>query len=318
MTSLAQYKRRIGSTSSLKKIFRAQELIAASQIRRAKQVSEASAPYSQAIYEALTLALASLDDLRHPLITPRSVSRTGVLVLSSDRGMAGSFNSALLKTAENLIVDLQSQSKSAQLYVGGRRGWSYFNFRQIAMAKSWIGQSEHPSYDLAVEIGQTMIKAMNLDADNDFAIDEVYVVYTNFKNLVFQTPQVRKLLPLEPGRTLESDLSIGESTGLVETPAKDSPAKSSSSFRSMYIFEPPIQQVLDKLIERYLFTQLNHFLLESTASETASRQRAMHTANDNAEDLLDDLIRKMNQARQANITNELNEIAGAKRGENVV
>jgi F-type H+-transporting ATPase subunit gamma len=315
MTSLTQYKRRISSTASLKKIFRAQELIAASQIRRAKQVSEASAPYSHAIRQALSLALASLDNLRHPLITPRPVSRTGVLVLSSDRGMAGPFNSTLLKAADSLITQLQSQSKSVQLYVEGRRGWSYFNFRRIAMAKSWVGQSEHPNYDLAVEIGQTLVQAMNMDAENPQAIDEVYVVYTEFKNLVFQLPQLIKLLPLETDQELNSDISIGQPTA-APTPAASSDSQPPAKFRSMYIFEPPIEQVLDKLIERYFFTQLNHLLLESTASETASRQRAMHTANDNAEDLLDDLTRKMNQARQANITNELNEISGAKRGKN--
>jgi F-type H+-transporting ATPase subunit gamma len=297
VTSLAQYKRRIGSTSSLQKIFRAQELIATSQIRRAKQVSEASAPYSKDIRQALGLALNSLETVHHPLITPRTVSRSAVLVLSSDRGMAGSFNSSLLKQAEDLISELQGQSKSVQLFVTGRRGRSYFNFRQIALAQSWVGQAEHPNYDLAVEIGKSLIAAMTKDAEDPQAIDEVYVVYTQFKNLVFQIPQTSKLLPL----------------GLDAT---DEATQPSSALRSMYIFEPAIERVLDKLIERYVFTQLNPLLLESSASETASRQRAMHTANDNAEDLLNDLVRKMNQARQANITNELNEISGAARSQN--
>ncbi|MDR2538251.1 MAG: F0F1 ATP synthase subunit gamma [Bifidobacteriaceae bacterium] len=320
MASLSFYKRRIASTGSLQKIFRAQELIATSRIRVAKENAEATTPYSNEIETALSLAFRSVEDLEHPLITPTKTNRVGILILTSDRGMAGPFNSGILRQVDMLSKKLLSEQKKLDLYVTGRRGVSYFNFRAVPLKGNWVGQSEHPNYDLAKTIGETLIKDMLPSSNATFShtnnrLDEIYVVYALFKNMVVQTPSITRLLPLKISNSNSGNTQTSNSQDSNEnnsrTTGNYSGVNGSDKTNSIYIFEPSLKEILDELLKRYIYTRINHLLFESAASETASRQRAMHTANDNANDLLELLTRQMNQARQSNITNELNEIVGA-------
>jgi len=313
MVSVAEYKKRIASASSLKKIFRAQELISTSGIRMAKQKSESSKPYSQYIEQAIELSLANLDLVENkidsPLINPHPSNKAGILVVTSDKGMAGPFNSGILKQVELLIKKLDESNIAHDLFVVGRKGVSYYNFHNIKMKYSWVDHSSKPDFKFAQEIGEKIIQSFHINdsdseniaasADLDYSnydhisyenipYSEFYVVYSDFVNMVVQNPTIIRLLPLQ----------------------YDFEHKTQQGYNSIYTFEPSIQEMLSDLLERYLYNRIYHILLESVASETASRQRAMHTANENVDELLTELTRKKNQVRQANITNELNEIAG--------
>jgi len=300
MVSVAEYKKRIASASSLKKIFRAQELISTSGIRMAKQKSESSKPYSEYIEKAIELSLANLDleenKIDSPLINPNLSNKVGILVVTSDKGMAGPFNSGILKQVELLIKKLDESNITHDLFVVGKKGVSYYNFHNIKMKYSWVDHSSKPDFKFAQEIGEKIIEGFhindsevegNISGDN-VPYSEFYVVYSDFVNMVVQNPTIIRLLPLE----------------------YDFEHKNHQGYNSIYTFEPSIEEMLSDLLERYLYNRIYHILLESVASETASRQRAMHTANENVDELLTELTRKKNQVRQANITNELNEIAG--------
>ncbi len=283
------YRERIRSTQSLKKIFRAMELIAASRIGKARARVTAAGPYARAITQAVS-AVATHAGVDHPLTTERpDTRRAAVLVVTSDRGMAGAYSASVLRESERLIERLSSQGKEAVVYAAGRRAVSYFTFRNRPLAGRWTGESDSPSPELAQEIADTLLDAF-LAPEDDGGVGELHIVYTQFVNMVTQTPQVLRMLPLEV-------VEVEVETADVHVEALP-----------LYEYEPSPEVVLDALLPRYVQSRIRSCLLQAAASELASRQRAMHTATENAEDLVRMYTRLANQARQSEITQEISEI----------
>jgi F-type H+-transporting ATPase subunit gamma len=306
-------RRRIRSTQSIKKITRAMELIATSRIAKARARVEAAKPYAEQMTAVLT-ELASNSALDHPLLVEReNPERAAVLVVTSDRGQAGGYNANVLREAEQLQTMLREQGKEPVLYVIGRKGVNYYRFRRRKVAASWTGFSEQPTYEHAAEAAKVLVAAFMAGAgerDTEEAaetagapseavesVDELHLVYTQFKNMVTQMPQARRMAPME-----------------VEYADEDSSSGTSSSdgneIRALYTFEPDAETLFDALLPRYIGARLFAALLESAASESANRQRAMKAATDNANELIRDLTLESNQARQAQITQEISEIVG--------
>lgn len=282
---------RIRSARNMKKITKAMELVATSRIAKAQARMEASRPYAETITGVLT-ALASNATVDHPLLTPRAeVRRVGVLVITSDRGLAGGYSSNAVRAAESLIERLQKEGKEPVLYVVGRKGVTYYRFRNRPIEASWTGFSEQPTFDDARNIGETLIEAFTrgrnagAGADGARGLDELHIVYTEFRSLMTQTPVSRIIGPME----------------IEEQPQGALPA---------YEFEPGPDVLLDALLPKYINTRIYAALIESSASESAARRRAMKNATDNAEEAIEKYTREMNSARQAGITQEISEIVG--------
>ncbi|PWW23112.1 ATP synthase F1 subcomplex gamma subunit [Geodermatophilus normandii] len=298
--SLRALRRRIRSTQSTKKIFSAQELIAGARIVRAQARVEASKPYAREITRVLS-ALAASASLEHPLLNERTETRrAAVLVVTSDRGFAGSYNVNVLRRTEELLGTLRQQGKEPVLYVVGRKGETYYSFRDRPVEQTFTGFSEQPAYSDAQEVGRALIGVFTPgeDADRSGAVDEVHIVYTEFKSLLAQVPTARRLAPMDTGE-LEDQTEDGERTGTGD-----------SGVPTSYEFEPSPEALLDALLPKYVTTRIYAALLEAAASESASRRRAMKSASDNAEELAKNLSRQANQARQAEITQEISEIVG--------
>jgi F-type H+-transporting ATPase subunit gamma len=283
----------------MKKITKAMELVATSRIAKAQERVAASRPYAIAITNVLT-ALASSANLDHPLLIGRPrVRRAGVVVVTSDRGLNGGYSSNAIKTAEQLIARLREEGKEVVLYVVGRKGVTYYRFRDRPIEASWTGFTEQPTFADAREIGDTLIKAFVAGADDVddpdqpahgpdgvLGVDELHVVSTEFKSLMTQTPVANFLAPME--------VEEQEATGPLPS----------------YEFEPEAEELLDALLPKYINTRIYAALIESAASESAARRRAMKAATDNAEEMITTLTRQMNSARQAEITQEISEIVG--------
>ncbi len=293
--SLREYRARIKSVESTKKITRAMELIAASRIIKAQQRAQAAAPYARELTRAVS-AVATFSNVEHPLTTePEDPKRAALLIVTSDRGLAGAYSSNVLKEAERLIEKLRGEGKDVDLYVTGRKGQAYFRFRQRTVLEAWTGFSDQPTYDVARDIGDTLISAfLNTEEepieDAPPPVDEVHVIYTRFRSMLTQEPTAVRLLPLE--------VVEGE-----ERPEED-------DLLPLYEFEPSPGDVLDSLLPRYVQSRIFFSLLQASASELAARQKAMKSATDNAEELIKKYKRIANQARQAGITQEISEIVG--------
>ncbi len=296
--SLREYRARIKSTESMKKITRAMELIAASRIIKAQQRAQAAAPYARELTRAVS-AVATFSNVEHALTTePDDPKRAAVLIVTSDRGLAGAYSSSVLKEAERLAQKLRDEGKEVDTYVSGRKGVGYLTFRQRSIVQSWTGTSDQPTYDVAREIGDALITAFLAGEDNPEIelpegakdVDEVHVVYTRFRSMLVQEPTTVRLLPLE----------VVEGT---EEPED-------GDVLPLYEFEPSASEVLDSLLPRYVQSRIYFALLQAAASELAARQRAMKSATDNAEELIKKYTRTANQARQAGITQEISEIVG--------
>jgi len=284
-------RRRIRSTQSIKKITRAMELIATSRIVKARARVQESRPYAEQITAVLT-ELASNSALDHPLLVEReNPRRAAVLVVTSDRGQAGGYNNNVLKEAEALYSLLREEGKEPVIYVIGRKGVNYYRFRNREVREAWTGFSEQPTYPDAAEAARTLVEAFMADEDDENSVDELHLVYTQFKNMVTQTPQARRMAPM-----------------VVEYVEKEE--SSSGGIQPLYEFEPDPDALFDALLPKYIGARLFSALLESAASESANRQRAMKAATDNANELIRSLTLESNQARQAQITQEISEIVG--------
>ena len=297
--SVREYRARIKSTESMKKITRAMELIAASRIIKAQQRAQAAAPYARELTRAVS-AVATFSNVDHALTTePENPKKAAILVVTSDRGLAGAYSSNVLKEAERLVEKLKGEGKSVDLYTSGRKGQAYYKFRQRPVVHAWTGFSDQPTYDVAADIGATLIAAFlageddqdaGRDAQDVSAVDEVHVVYTRFRSMINQEPTAVRLLPLE----------VVEGT---EAPEE-------GDLLPLYEFEPSPSEVLDSLLPRYVQSRIFFALLQAAASELAARQKAMKSATDNADELIKKYTRIANQARQAGITQEISEIVG--------
>ncbi|MGR7023550.1 F0F1 ATP synthase subunit gamma [Geodermatophilus sp. URMC 62] len=302
--SLRALRRRIRSTQSTKKIFSAQELIAGARIVRAQARVEASKPYAREITRVLT-ALSASASLEHPLLNERTdTRRAAVLVITSDRGFAGSYNVNVLRRTEELLGTLRQQGKEPVLYVVGRKGETYYSFRDRPVEDTFTGFSEQPAYSDAQEVGRALIDVFEPaeDGDRSGGVDEVHIVYTEFRSLLAQVPVAKRLAPMDPEDVEGGDGDDDEAAG--GRPAGDSGVPTS------YEFEPSPEALLDALLPKYVTTRIYAAMLEAAASESASRRRAMKSASDNAEELAKNLSRQANQARQAEITQEISEIVG--------
>jgi F-type H+-transporting ATPase subunit gamma len=281
-------RQRISTVQSIAKITRAQELIASSRIVRAQQQQRAAEPYSRELTRAVEAVISRSTSITHPFTTePQHPTRAAVLILTSDQGFAGAYNANVLREAARLRQALRERDIQPVLYVAGRKGIGWHRFRELELAGSWSGFSATPRYRDAKAIADVLLEAFN--AEDASKVDEIHLVGTDFVSMLTQRPAVRRLLPLEITETDE--------------PSPSGPLP-------QYEFEPGPAEVLDALMPQYVASRIFYALLEAAASELASRRRAMKAATDNANDLIETLTREANNARQAEITQEISEIVG--------
>ena len=304
---LRVYRRRIRSVESTKKITKAMELIAASRIVKAQNRMNAAKPYAKELSAALARLLAD-PTLEHPMLTGvENPRRTGILLITSDRGLAGGYNANAIKAANQLAARLEGEGREVERYVIGRKGAAYYRFRRIELAGSWTGFSEQPNFADAREATEAVTAALTATSDGQLedgggpGIDELYVVYTRFVNSVSQTPHAVQVSPV---RGSDSDPDAGRGGSAEESDEAKAEAQ------VQYEFEPEPASLVAALLPRYISSRIFSALLESAASESAARRRAMKSASDNATDLIKTYTRLANQARQAEITQELSEIVG--------
>ncbi|MER7693158.1 F0F1 ATP synthase subunit gamma [Streptomyces sp. NPDC097610] len=286
---LRVYKRRIRSVTATKKITKAMEMIAASRVVKAQRKVAASAPYATELTRAVT-AVGTGSNTKHPLTTEaETATRSAVLLLTSDRGLAGAFNSNAIKAAELLTARLEAEGKEVDTFIVGRRGLAHYHFRERKVVESWSGFTDEPTYADAKKVAAPLIEAIET-ATADGGVDELHIVYTEFVSMMTQTAVDGRLLPLR-----------------LEEVAEEAPQ---GEILPLYEFEPSAEDVLDALLPRYVESRIYNALLQSAASKHAATRRAMKSATDNAGDLITTLSRLANAARQAEITQEISEIVG--------
>lgn len=286
---LRVYRQKIRSAQTTKKITRAMELISASRIQKAQARVAASTPYSRAITRAVS-AVATYSNVDHVLTTePEKIERAAILIFSSDRGLAGAFNSQVLREAEQLSELLREQGKEVVYFLVGRKAVGYFAFRRRASERQWIGGTDNPTFETAKEIGDAVLETFLRDADEG-GVEEIHVVYNRFVSMITQVPEVVRLLPLEVVEGVEEP---GEKDVL-----------------PLYEFEPDPESVLDGLLPVYIESRIFNAMLQSSAAKHAATQKAMKSATDNADKLIKDYTRLANEARQSEITQQIAEIVG--------
>jgi len=287
--SLRELRERNRSVQATQKITRAMELIAASRITKAQNAARATLPYTRELNRAVA-AVAAYSDVSHPLTTEREdPKRSAILVITSDRGLAGPYSSNVIRMAERLTQTLQNEGRDVVTYMTGRKGIAYYKFRDRELEKTWSGFSDKPTYADSDAISDELIEKF-LAKEEDGGVDEIQVVYTRFESMLVQSPRVRRVLPL---RVVHEDKEEG-----------------AHELTPLYTFEPDAETVLDALLPLYVRNRIHFYLMQSAASELASKQKAMQAATDNAQQLIESLTRQTNQARQAKITQEITEIVG--------
>ncbi|MEB8338733.1 F0F1 ATP synthase subunit gamma [Streptomyces endophyticus] len=290
---LRVYKRRIRSVTATKKITKAMEMIAASRVVKAQRKVAASTPYATELTRAVT-AVGTGSNTKHPLTTEvETPTRSAVLLLTSDRGLAGAFNSNAIKAAEQLTARLEAEGKEVDTYIVGRRGLAHYNFRERKVAESWAGFTDEPTYADAKKVAAPLIEAIEKETAEG-GVDELHIVYTEFVSMMTQTAIDGRLLPLSLEEVAEESKASGKGDEILP----------------LYDFEPSAEDVLDALLPRYVESRIYNALLQSAASKHAATRRAMKSATDNAGDLINNLSRLANAARQAEITQEISEIVG--------
>jgi F-type H+-transporting ATPase subunit gamma len=286
---LRVYRQKIKSAQTTKKITRAMELISASRIQKAQARVAASSPYARAITRAVS-AVATYSNVEHVLTTePEKIERAAIVIFSSDRGLAGAFNSNVLKESEKLAELLRSQGKEVVYFLVGRKAQGYFSFRRRAFERVWTGNTDNPEFEQAKEVADAILESFLRDA-SDGGVDEIHVIYNRFVSMLTQEPQIVRLLPLE---VVEG----------VEEPDR-------TQVLPLYEFEPDVNTVLDSLLPVYIESRIFNAMLQSAASKHAATQKAMKAASDNADKLITDYTRLANNARQAEITQQISEIVG--------
>ncbi|WIY06116.1 F0F1 ATP synthase subunit gamma [Amycolatopsis mongoliensis] len=298
---LRELRSRIKATKSIGKITKAMELIATARITKARAKVAASRPYADEITKVLSALAGAAANLDHPMLVERpNPTRAAVLVVTSDKGQCGGYNSNVLRATEELLALLRSEGKEPEVYVTGNKGLNYYRFRDRAVVNSWTGFSDQPAYADAVAAGDALVESFMLGADDAHGnadgitgVDEIHIVYTEFVSMLTQRPVAKRVAPLE-----------------VEYIEGEEEQKPAGELLPSYEFEPSADTLLDALLPKYINTRLYAALLESAASELAARRTAMKAASDNANELVGNLTREMNQARQAQITQEISEIVG--------
>ncbi|HEY2556545.1 MAG TPA: F0F1 ATP synthase subunit gamma [Diaminobutyricibacter sp.] len=286
---LRVYRQKIKSAQTTKKITRAMELISASRIQKAQARVAASTPYARAITRAVS-AVATYSNVEHVLTTePEKIERAAIVIFSSDRGLAGAFNSNVLKESEQLAELLRSQGKDVVYFLVGRKASAYFSFRRRAFERVWTGGTDAPEFEMAKEIGDALLESFLRDA-SDGGVDEIHIIYNRFVNMLTQVPEIVRLLPLEVVEGVEEPVD--------------------NEVLPLYEFEPDVETVLDSLLPVYIESRIFNAMLQSAASKHAATQKAMKAASDNADKLIRDYTRLANNARQSEITQQISEIVG--------
>ncbi|WP_431800200.1 F0F1 ATP synthase subunit gamma [Microbacterium kunmingense] len=285
---LRVYKQKINSAQTTKKITKAMELIAASRIQKAMGRVRASTPFARAVTRAVS-AVATHSNVDHPLTQERpTIRRSAVVIFASDRGLAGAFNSQILREGMELAALLRSEGREPVFYLVGRKAVGYFQFRRIEAAAEWTGDTDTPQFHTAEEISATLLDAYNRGGEQG-GVDEIHLVYNRFVSMMTQSPETVRLLPLEVVEAEE---------------------ESSAQVYPLYEFEPDAETVLDALLPVYIQSRVFNALLQSSAAKHAATQKAMKSASDNADKLITDYTRLRNNARQAEITQQIAEIVG--------
>ncbi|WP_308491470.1 F0F1 ATP synthase subunit gamma [Microbacterium terrisoli] len=286
---LRVYKQKIASAQTTKKITKAMELIAASRIQKAMARVRAASPFARAVTRAVS-AVATYSDVDHPLTREREqVRRSAVVIFSSDRGLAGAFNAQILREGLELAQLLRDEGKEPVFYLVGRKAVGYFQFRRITAAAEWIGETDTPRFSWAEDISATLLDAFTRGGEDD-GVDEIHLVYNRFVSMMTQSPETVRLLPLEVAEASTDD--------------------EKSRVYPLYEFEPDAESVLDSLLPVYIQSRVFNALLQSSAAKHAATQKAMKSASDNADKLITDYTRLRNNARQAEITQQIAEIVG--------
>jgi F-type H+-transporting ATPase subunit gamma len=286
---LRVYRQKIKSAQTTKKITRAMELISASRIQKAQQRVAASGPYSRAVTRAVS-AVATFSNVDHVLTTePEKIERAAIVIFSSDRGLAGAFNTNVLREASELAARLQGQGREVVYYLVGRKAVGYFAFRKRDSEQIWTGGTDSPEFETAKEIGDAVV-AKFLQPTSEGGVDEIHIVYNRFVSMLVQVPEVVRLLPLE---VVEG----------VDAPGDD-------EILPLYEFEPEVGDVLDALLPVYIESRIFNAMLQSAAAKHAATQKAMKSASDNADKLITTYTRLANNARQSEITQQISEIVG--------
>ena len=286
---LRVYKQKISSAQTTKKITKAMELIAASRIQKAMARVKASSPFARAVTRAAS-AVATYSDVDHPLTRePEKVRRSAVVIFTSDRGLAGAFNSQVLREGLELAEAIREAGSEPVFFLIGRKAVGYFQFRGIAAAAEWTGDTDTPKFSTAEEIAATLLEAFNADSQNE-GVDEIHLVYNRFVSMMTQEAETVRLLPLEIAESDDSEVG--------------------STVYPLYEFEPDAETVLDRILPVYIQSRVFNALLQSSAAKQAATQKAMKSASDNADKLITDYTRLRNNARQAEITQQIAEIVG--------
>ncbi|MGD3105766.1 F0F1 ATP synthase subunit gamma [Streptomyces sp. YGL11-2] len=289
---LRVYKRRIRSVSATKKITKAMEMIAASRVVKAQRQVAASTPYASELTRAVT-AVATGSNTQHPLTTEaEKPTRAALLLITSDRGLAGGYSANVIKAADQLTERLRAEGKEVDAYIVGRKGVAYYSFRERTFVESWTGFTDNPTYADAKKIGAPLIEAVQ-KGTAEGGVDELHIVYTEFISMMTQTALGDRLLPLS-----------------LDKAAAESDGQAKGEILPLFDFEPSAEDVLDALLPRYVESRIYNALLQAAASKHAATRRAMKSATDNAEELIKSLSRLANAARQAEITQEISEIVG--------
>ena len=290
---LRVYRRRIKSVQSTKKITKAMELIASSRFVKAQQRVEASLPYTQELLRAISAAVSHGNSKGALVSEIENRKRAAVILITSDRGLAGAYSSAIIKEGEGLNALLKEEGVTPEHYLVGRKSVGYYKFRERKIANSWTGFTDQPTYEDAKRIAAAVLEAFNTPTAEG-GVDEIHLVYTHFVNMAVQEVRVRRILPVE----------------ILEVSKAEASEKLDTKVFPLYDFEPSPEAVLEALLPRYVENMIYTALLLAAASEHAARRRAMKSASDNAEELIRTLARQANQARQAEITQEISEIVG--------
>jgi F-type H+-transporting ATPase subunit gamma len=285
---LRVYKQKISTAQTTKKITKAMELIAASRIQKAMGRVRASAPFARAVTRAVS-AVATHSNIDHPLTSAREVKTSAIVIFASDRGLAGAFNSQIMREGLELASLLESQGKDVTYYLVGRKAVAFFQFRRIKSEAEWTGDTDTPEFRFAEHISETLLEAFERGSERG-GVDEIHLVYNRFVSMMTQTPETVRLLPLEVVEATE--------------------AQAETLAFPLYEFEPDAATVLDALLPVYIQSRIFNALLQSSAAKHAATQKAMKSASDNADKLITDYTRLRNNARQAEITQQIAEIVG--------
>lgn len=304
---LRVYRRRIKTVQQTKKITKAMELIASSRIVKAQNALSAALPYTRELILALSAAVSNAADPKHPLTSQADKrQRAAVLLIAADRGLAGAYSSNIIREGEGLNSLLREQGVEPVHFLVGRKTVNYYKFRGRRVEGEYVGFSDQPTVEDAKEVALGLLASFLSDSETEGGTDEIHLVYTHFVNMGRQEVRIRRILPIEVVEQVvgsTGELRVPEDTG--EAPKPVTPLA-----MPLYEFEPDATAVLNALLPQYVENLVYTAMLEAAASEHAARRRAMKSATDNADELIRSLTRQANQARQAEITQEISEIVG--------